>query len=145
MEKNYIWIFTLEIFQNFYRCCIPLKTFLGQSNFSGEKFFRERHVFRERHFFLMKTQFSRKTYFSGQNFFWKRHFLGEKFFWGRRIFEEFLRNRAENLYTYSSKGMEGPRALHFPKFPENFPQFSNPKKLFSFLKCRSFKFFFSGF
>ena len=38
--------------------------------------------------------------------------------------------------------MEGPRALHFPKFPENFPQFSNPKKLFSFLKCWSFKFFF---
>ena len=38
--------------------------------------------------------------------------------------------------------MEGLRVSHFPKFPKNFPQFSNLKKLFSFLKCRSFKFFF---
>ena len=55
---------------------------------------------------------------------------------------EFLSNQAENLYAYSSKGMEGPRTLNFPKFPENFAQFSNLKNLFFFLKCRSFKFFF---
>ena len=36
------------------------------------------------------------------------------------FFEEFLSNRAENLYTYSLKGLEGPRASHFPKFSENF-------------------------
>ena len=69
-------------------------------------------------------------------------FLGEITFWGKRIFEEFLNNRTENLCTYSSKGTEGPRALHFPKFSENFPQFSNPKKLFSFLNSWSFKNFF---
>ena len=38
--------------------------------------------------------------------------------------------------------MKGPKALHFPKFSENFQQFSNPKILFSFLKCRYFNFFF---
>ena len=47
MVKNYIWIFTLEIFQNVpglqnsessHRRCISLKTILGQWNFSGETF-----------------------------------------------------------------------------------------------------------
>ena len=42
--------------------------------------------------------------------------LKKKIFLNDRIFEEFWSNRAEKLYTYSSKGMDGPRALHFPKF-----------------------------
>ena len=57
--------------------------------------------------------------------------------------EEFLSNRAENLYIYSSTGLDGPRASHFSKFSGNFPKFSNPRK--SFLKFRSFKFFFLDF
>ena len=87
-----------------------------------------------------------EIFFGGELFFWLRGWaIKENFNSQNSFLEEFLSNRAENVYTYSSKGVKGPKALHFPKFSENFPQFSNPKILFSFLKCRSFKFFFSGF
>ena len=36
--------------------------------------------------------------------------------------EEFLSNRAKNLYVYSSNDLEDPRSLHFSKFPEQLPE-----------------------
>ena len=115
---------------------------MSKSNFSCETFFRERHVFLGDTLFWWRHNFRGRPIFRGRTFFGRDTFWVKQFFWGRRIFGKFLTNRAEKFYTFSSKGMEGPKALHFPKFPENFPQFSNLKKLFSFLKCWSFKFFF---
>ena len=44
----------------------------------------------------------------------KENFNSQTIFLG-----EFLSNRTENVYPYSSKCMKGPKALHFPKFSEN--------------------------
>ena len=58
--------------------------------------------------------------------------------------EEFLSDRAENLYTHSLKGLEGRRASHFPKISENFPEICHLRKSLSFIKFL-FSFFFFGF
>ena len=100
IEKNYICIFTLEIFQNFprsenlessHRRCIPLKTFFGlvkffrwnifsgETRFSGETLFFNKHtIFGQDPFFgvellLEDTIFGWNKFFGGDAFlrsFW---------------------------------------------------------------------------
>ena len=56
----------------------------------------------------------------------------------RKFLEEFLNNRAENLYTYSLKGLESPNSKIFQKFLRNFPF----EKIVFLPKISLFKFFF---
>ena len=131
MEKNYIWIFTLEIFQSFprsensessHRCCIHLKLFWVSQIFQVKHFFRVSQNFQVKHFFGRDPFFGVDLFLEETLFEWNKFFGGDALL---RSFWEIELKICTHALSRVWKVLEHCIFQNFPKIPNNFQIWRN--------------------